>query len=794
MAAACKKAFDMHEQSLATKSLTQVKWRITPLYPKASSPMRSPITSPSIRPKRKSVSTTAPLHETSQPLVSVASTGRWLGLGKEVAVQGFRISGGLMYVGSNLKTALGTTDPCLVDPTLPVAPRSTSAKLTGYWPSYAALSPQERRAYLEWLANGRSDPLIDIGYVFLYFYGIERRAILDAALDSSIMREYPVLASELTRLLSIYGDKSKSFKKYASQLLDWVGFTNGPKMYADPNLTKGPLSLLKIKFAMGQAAADAVPLPAKLMLAWVKNEPAFSLRTPVSRCPAQFDTVFETLYQETFGAGATIAPGPARLKFAYTAASSAFSNMASFAMSFKDIPDISLTPKLATMVQALIDKATTVVEPFSRFVARNPQATEDVEGLLLLPMYLWPTSMRQALQHFKRSVLKAPTALTGKQLVQTLGATNALSKDKSSALAQALATMNIGMEPDMQTSPRALRDDECIVLFDLSTTPEPSRDDTNYNACLLTVQLACAVASADGNSEAQEFKHLHRQVQHWNHLALDHRRRLGAHLHIRRKQPVKLGTLSKQLPPLSQETRESVVQFMAALVQVDSAMAWREVKMMEKVYRALGLDPTAFLLEHKDVTKPTTKKVLAPVKKTLALDMARIEALQKETAVISGILQGIVDTDEPARPPQQLNLLPAPKVQLDLARIAALQQDTAQVDALLHGIFHESTEVSAVPEPASPVSPALDVESTPNSPNALFSGLDDAHNALTRALLANDSWARTDLQAIADSLGLMLDGALESINDAAYDAFDGPLTEGDDPIDIHPDTKKRLPL
>ena len=102
--------------------------------------------------------------------------------------------------------------------------------------------------------------------------------------------------------------------------------------------------------------------------------------------------------------------------------------------------------------------------------------------------------------------------------------------------------------------------------------------------------------------------------------------------------------------------------------------------------------------------------------------------------------------------------------------------------------------MSAVPVPASPVSPALDVESTPNAPNALFPGLDDAHNALTRALLANDSWARTDLQAIADSLGLMLDGALESINDAAYDAFDGPLTEGDDPIDIHPDTKKRLPL
>lgn len=746
--------------------------------------MRLPV-SPTTARSTKKPATVAP-HASVSPLASPgANQGRWVGANKDVVVQGIRITGGLLYVGSNLKTALGTTDPCLIDPTLPVATRSTSAKLTGYWPSYAALSPQERKTYLEWLAAGRDDPRIDIGYVFLYFYGIERRAILDAALDNTLMRDYPVLAAELIRLLSIYGPQSKSFKKYATQLLDWVGFSNGPKMYADPNVTKGSPSLLKIKFAMGQAAADAAPLPAKLVLAWAKHDSTFAIRTPAARCPQHFDAVFETLYQETFGAGAVVAPGAARLKFSYTAASSAFSDMASFAMSFKDIPDIATVPKFASMVQTLIDKATAVVEPFSRFMARNPGAVNDVEGLLLLPMYLWPTAMRQALQHFKRVVLKAPTALTGKQLVQTLGATNALTKEKSSALAQALAAMNIGMEPDMQTAARALRDEECIVLFDLSSNPEPSRDEPNYKACLLTVQLACAVASTDGNDQAQEFKQLHRQVQHWSHLVLDHRRRLGAHLHIRRKQPVKLATLSKQLAPLPQETRESVVKFMAALVQVDGAMAWREIKMMEKVYRALGLDPTAFLLEHKDVAKPVAKKATALPKKTLSLDMARIQALQDETITISAMQLDIVETPEPPQPPAP----PPPKVQLDMARVAALQQDTAQVDALLTGIFQETVEATVHMPPPPP-----EPERTPELPAVapLFSELDDAHNALARTLLTQESWQRADLQAIADSLGLMLDGALESINDAAYDAFNGPLTEGDDPIEIHPDTKEQL--
>jgi len=33
----------------------------------------------------------------------------------------------------------------------------------------------------------------------------------------------------------------------------------------------------------------------------------------------------------------------------------------------------------------------------------------------------------------------------------------------------------------------------------------------------------------------------------------------------------------------------------------------------------------------------------------------------------------------------------------------------------------------------------------------------------------------------------MLDGALEHINDAAFDAHDMPLVEGDDPVTINPE-------
>lgn len=75
-------------------------------------------------------------------------------------------------------------DPCLVDPSKEVARQGdyTVAQM-GYWPSYAEISSTARGAYLNWLAGGRKDPNADVGYVFLFFYGLERRAIIDGGKD-----------------------------------------------------------------------------------------------------------------------------------------------------------------------------------------------------------------------------------------------------------------------------------------------------------------------------------------------------------------------------------------------------------------------------------------------------------------------------------------------------------------------------------------------------------------------------------------------------------------------------------
>jgi hypothetical protein len=84
---------------------------------------------------------------------------------------------------------------------------------------------------------------------------------------------------------------------------------------------------------------------------------------------------------------------------------------------------------------------------------------------------------------------------------------------------------------------------------------------------------------------------------------------------------------------------------------------------------------------------------------------------------------------------------------------------------------------------AAPPPVAADPEPAPEAPALL--GLDESHAALLRLLLSRPEWTRAELADAAADLDLMLDGALEQINEAAFDAFDEPLCEGDDPVSVN---------
>ncbi len=92
-------------------------------------------------------------------------------------------------------------DPSTIWIYLPILEPTSDVPPLPYFPHYIDLLPQQRYIYLQWLQNVEKP--IDIGYVFLYFYGLERHLIL-GDIDKAI--------KQIIRLRNNH--PNKSFQKY----------------------------------------------------------------------------------------------------------------------------------------------------------------------------------------------------------------------------------------------------------------------------------------------------------------------------------------------------------------------------------------------------------------------------------------------------------------------------------------------------------------------------------------------------------------------------------------------------
>lgn len=673
----------------------------------------------------------------------------WVPCGEPVSVGGVNIPGGMLYFGTVLKAPYGHNDPCLIDPSKTVAAKGDfTERQTNYWPSYSDISASARRAFLNWLSEGKSHPEADIGYVFLYFYGLERRAVLDAAAnDADARADWPAIAQELRRLLSIYGEKSGSFRRYASELLDWVELGNhSSKLYERP-IPEFPRVFelpLYLRLALGQAAVDGVPVPTHLALAWARHDPNTYLRTPATRCPEQFSKLFELKYAEAFGMGIVLPKNKTKLKFVYRPASAGFHGYREIKLNFGETPDVTVLTAPISKLRQVVEAATQELDAYSRYLGRNPEAGVSLEGLLQLPATLWPENAQKVLQGLKARMGEGMIAVTFQELLSSLEAKTAFTKDKVLGLARALESMNIAMEPDVIGGAKTPKPEDTVVLFSVQPGEPVIRNSPAYQAALLTLQLASAVAAADGEFSVQELSHLRKQVESWTHLTPSHHQRLLAHLRLLKTAPVSLASLKKKLEPLGMPAKESIAAFMATVAQADGTVSPVEVKMLEKVYKALGVE---------------SKKVFSDVHAAAA-------GVGTRTSVTNKLEMGF---------------------KLDSERIAALQKDTERVSALLAGIFTED-EPPGVPEPES----VMETQTNETGVVQGLLGLDEAHSSFARMLLSRPQWSRLELLDVAEDLELMLDGALERINEASFDVHDMPLTEGDDPIEVRIEVLEKL--
>ncbi len=671
----------------------------------------------------------------------------------------------MVYVGTGLASAAGhSVEPSLIDPRLGVDWTRPDWQGLGlnYWPSYDRIPEQSRAAYLSWLAGSRDQP-IQIGYVFLYFYGLERRAIADLRM-STTEPELAVLVAEVNQLLAIYGPASNSFDSYARSFLDLL---TAMKAVHEPISPPGHRTLkrswevpLTVRIGLGRFVAAGRPIPASWALSLVRTHPEGNLRTPAKRCPDEFDSLFKLRYVAKYGDGMVVHAPKAVVSVTYRPASAGFRGQIHHRLGA--MPDITGLTGPINKLRDIAGTCTDELDAYSRFVGRHPESAGSPRAAGLLPADLVAGGSSEPIGRVRAwvegHIAGGASVVSFDELVQlwSSGHHSKLMKADAVSIASLVDKFGAGVEPDVRFGAATPKPGSAAVLFP-QAAGAPAAPSPGYAAAATLVHLTAVVAAADGSVSARERAQVAEHIETVLGLNEFERRRLNAHLLWLTAGKPALGGMKRRLEALTTPQRASIGRLLVDVAAADGQVTPDEIATLTKVYKLLGLDE-------------------ADVYRT-------IHALASGDAAPSTVRQ--------AEPEKRWTIPTAPVgdksasrpvvVQLDPEVVAARLAETATVTALLADIFTDD-EPETEPEAA----PSADACIAEVADGIAIEGLDGAHGALADRLRTRSSWDRTEVDEIATSLGLpLLDGALDRINEAALDLCGDPLVEGDDPLEIN---------
>jgi uncharacterized tellurite resistance protein B-like protein len=716
-----------------------------------------------------------PIAPLSTPVAANISRrkGRWYGPDESVDLgQGVRIPG-MVYAGHGLLSPRGGVEPSLIDPALPVdsGDPDWSGQCLSYWPSYSDITPAGRAAYLAWLGQGRRLPDVPIGYVFLFMYGLERRVFVDIVKQPDLALELVQIRAEMSTLLEIYGGSSGSFSSYASRFIEAIDFIllqDADAAPALPALTESRWAVpLALRVQLGALAADGKPIPADWALAWAWFHSDVAVRTPATRCPEEFTRLFRLRYEQRFRNGFTVRPGAARVQLNYTSASS---QLGPVNMTMDGIPDVFFQRTPLKKLAVLFEEVTAELDAYSRWLGRNPEKAGSLAAAALLPRDLL-VDAEGAVADFRRWVQErlgnARTAkVSGLELLEHWSANGAgkLTKPETVNLASLLDSLDAGLEPDVRFGGTAITTNTPVVLFRIQPG-SPHSATPAYSAALIMMHLAAAVIAADGDVSATELDHLTAHIESSLQLTQHERIRLHAHLQWLGASEAKLTGLTKRLNTLSTEQRASLGDMLVTVAASDGHIAPSEVATLQKIYKLLDLDAGLVTSRLHSALTGHSPATVGPVTVRTA---------------------GNPDPGYPIPAPPAAEAQDAAVINdyaLNPSAIQAKMAETAEVSALLGDIFSDDApDRIETPGPSS----AANTAEPKNEPvTAPVGGLDAAHSRLVRSLAGRDQMPWTDFEDLSALCGLLPEGARDTVNEAALDASDEPLLDGDETLTIN---------
>lgn len=445
--------------------------------------------------------------------------------------------------------------------------------------------------------------------------------------------------------------------------------------------------------------------------------------------------LFNLRFEQKFGDGFKVKSNKTRLQLSYHAASSSIGFVELFT---NDLPDPSILKDPINKIIPIAEQCMQELNTYSRYLNREGVSKNDIAALMLLPEELLNEFSSPIIEQFKQWGSMVVTEQQGLTTVKALWAhintelPKTINKKENELIQNLTGKIGMGIAPDTRIHPVKIKPDGYIVLFNTENDSifQPSNE---FHYIEILIRLGAIVANIDGHIHNNEMYLLEQLISTNEKLSVTEKQYLHAYLIWCINSVAGMEGIKSNIATLNENQRKLISKLLISIALADGIVDVNEIKQIEKLYTTLGLDKS---LGSSDIHALSTSKGKAsnstPTKHDNSIEVAN------------------------------------DKFMLDSTILKLHETETNDVQSLLGTIFADNEEIQE------------QVSKVPDNKTGLY----HLHRQLYETLITQEKWSRNDVLTLCKKLELMLDGAIETINEWSYECVDAPLIEDNDDIYI----------
>ena len=576
---------------------------------------------------------------------------KWNGLESEIEVQGFKIKNPFLFTTNSNEKSVA----CHIVPIkLPASNKEEEDyDDMGYWPSFSDLTSSQRGKFLKWLSDGKEDPTIDIGYVFIYFYGLEYRVVKEG-------QDLEEIGREVIRLRKYYASNN-SFRNYSENLLAYI-ISNLENTETAMELFREIKDNLKnnsiiyrsgINFKLKKSSKLSVDDLIKLIPTFEK---VIKSIIPI-KVEKYFNQYFKIIAKQEIDEAIKLIDLEEYDEF-YHSASSFIGRDHTF-KGVHAVVDRIIQDKLTKKWEQTID----TLRPYSRKISKK--TSEEIFNLL-------PEELRKTLDHplkdkiEKLSVnsLNKPVKLI--EIIDILGMSisEKIKQKESKKIVDALLSQNIIIEPDLSYFQKNYKQDEVVYLSKVNNAT--ALDSQDYKLAALMADFGADLAYSDNDYSQKEAKQIYDFVSSQFLKKEIEKEHLKLRVELYKYQKPRMNKLFEKLTQkLNLNDLKILGSYLVQVALADGRFTIEEDRKIKKVFSKLGLDESYVkdlyaefgineVLGNTELRSSNTigtKENLTNIKREFVINREKVNQLTSETKEISHVLSRIITIEEEASSP-----------------------------------------------------------------------------------------------------------------------------------------------